>query len=80
MFRGIGNPKAPTILTPLKVCYTLGGFHYFYAMHSFSLCELEGSDCCLEQIVCCKLALAAPAPSPAMFGCPGKCCTWKCSA
>lgn len=76
MFRGIGNPKEPTItLHLLKVYCTLGGFHYFYGMHSLSLCGVEGSVCCLEQIICCKLTLAAPVPSPAVLGCPGKCST-----
>lgn len=81
MFRRIGNPKATTItLHLLKVCYTLGGFHYFYGMHSLSLCGVEGSVCCLQHIVCCKLTLAAPAPTSAVFGCPGKCSTGHTAA
>lgn len=75
MFRGLEILKHQPSLHLLKVCYTSEGFHYFYRMHSLSLCEVEGSVCCLEQIVCCKLTLAAAAPSSAVFGCPGKCST-----
>lgn len=79
VFRGIEILKHQAYLHLLKVCYTLGGFHYFYTIHSFSLCGVEVSVCCLEQIVCCQLTLAVPVPNPALFGCPRKCSAWKCS-